>query len=81
VPGTVLLALQAASIAYTLGVYGDATAVNIVYSSRGLWSVIAVWLVGHWFKNEEQHLPRALLRNRFIGAILMLAAIGLVVVA
>jgi len=77
-PGAVLLAVQAASVAYALAVYGDATAVNIVYSSRGLWSVVAVWLIGHWFGNEEQVLPPTLLRNRFIGAILMLAAIGLI---
>lgn len=77
-PGAVLLALQAASVSYALAVYGDATAVNIVYSSRGLWSVVAVWLIGHWFGNEEQVLPPTLLRNRFIGAILMLAAIGLI---
>ncbi|HRE83083.1 MAG TPA: DMT family transporter [Opitutaceae bacterium] len=80
IPGAIALAFQAASVAYTLAVYGDATAVNIVYSSRGLWSVIGVWLIGHWFKNEEQRLPPTLLRNRFVGAILMLAAIGLVVI-
>jgi len=80
VPGTLLLALQAAGMAYVLGVFGDATAVNIVYSVRGLWSVCAVWLVGHWFANEEQRLAPAVLRSRFIGAGLMLAAISLVIV-
>jgi drug/metabolite transporter (DMT)-like permease len=78
-PGAVVLAVQAAGMTYALGVYGDATAVNIVYASRGLWSVVAVWLVGHWFGNEEQALPTHLLRNRLGGAALMLAAIGLVV--
>ncbi len=77
--GCVLLALQAGSMAYALGVFGDATAVNIVYSARGLWSVAAVWLVGHWFANEEQRLAPAVLRARLIGAGLMLAAISLVV--
>lgn len=76
--GAVLLALQAALMAFTLGRFGDATAVNVVYSSRGLWSVLAVWWVGHWFHNAEQHLARAILRQRLLGAILMLAAIGLV---
>lgn len=79
VAGSVLLAVQAASMAYTLSVFGDATAVNIVYAARGLWSVIAVWLVGHWFANEEQRLAPAVLRSRLIGAGLMLAAISLVV--
>ena len=80
VGGSLVLAVQAASMAYTLGVFGDATAVNIVYAARGLWSVIAVWLVGHWFSNEEQNLRPAVLRSRLAGAVLMLAAIALVVV-
>jgi drug/metabolite transporter (DMT)-like permease len=80
VPGTLVLAVQSASMAYVLGVFGDATAVNIVYSVRGLWSVVAVWLVGHWFANEEQRLAPAVLRCRLIGAGLMLAAISLVVI-
>ncbi len=77
--GSVLLAMQAAGMAYALGVFGDATAVNIVYSARGLWSVAAVWLIGHWFANEEQRLGPAVLRSRLAGAGLMLAAIALVV--
>ncbi len=79
-PGALILAVQSAGMAYTLGVFGDATAVNIVYSSRGLWSVAAVWLVGHWFGNQEQFLDPALLRRRLAGALLMLGAIGLVMV-
>ena len=77
--GSVLLAMQAAGMAYALGVFGDATAVNIVYSARGLWSVAAVWLIGHWFAIEEQRLGPAVLRSRLAGAGLMLAAIALVV--
>jgi len=76
--GSVALAAQAANMAIALGVFGDATAVNIVYASRGLWSVLAVWWVGHWFRNEEQALGAAVLRVRLVGAGLMLAAIALV---
>ncbi len=79
-PGALVLALQAASMTYAVAVFGEATAVNVVYSSRGLWSVVAVWLIGHWFRNEEQHLGAAVLRRRLGGALLMLAAIGLVVI-
>jgi hypothetical protein len=38
-----------------------------------------VWLIGHWFANEEQRLSPAVLRSRLAGAGLMLAAIALVV--
>ena len=77
-PGAILMALQATLLALTMGLWGDATTANIVYSSRGLWSVVAVWLVGHWFQNREQHLGSAILRWRLAGATAMLAAIVLV---
>ena len=79
VPGTLFMAIQAAVLALTMGLWGDATRANIVYSSRGLWSVIAVWLIGHWFQNREQHLGAAVLRWRLAGATAMLAAIVLIV--
>ena len=78
--GSTLLGLQAAGLTISLGTYGDATAINVVYSTRGLWSVFAVWWIGHWFKSEEQHLSSKVLRLRFYGAGLMLLAVGLVLV-
>jgi drug/metabolite transporter (DMT)-like permease len=81
VGGSVLLALQALLFVYAVGAFGDATAMNIVYSARGLWSVLIVWLLGHWFANEEQMLPLSLLRSRMAGAALMLVAIILVVIS
>jgi O-antigen ligase len=50
----------------------------VLYSSRGLWSVLAVWLVGHWFANREQHHGARVLVWRFIGAALLMAAILIV---
>lgn len=77
--GCFLLALQSAIFVAAIGAYGDATVMNIVYSLRGLWSVVIVWMVGHWFSNEEQTLPSRILRSRLAGAALMLAAITIVV--
>lgn len=76
--GSVLLGLQAAGLTISLGSYGDATAINVVYSTRGLWSVLAVWWIGHWFRNDEQKLGGAVLKFRLWGAGLMLIAVGLV---
>jgi drug/metabolite transporter (DMT)-like permease len=76
---SVFIALQGVIFVSYLAKFGNATAANVVYASRGLWTVVAVWLVGHWFHNAEQHLERPVLQRRLAGAALMLAAIVLVV--
>lgn len=79
-PGSILLAIQACGMAYTLGAHGRATAANILYSTRGLWSVLAIGLLGAWLGTaDEQKLPRAVFHRRLLGAGLMLAAIALVI--
>ena len=78
--GSFVLAAQAIIFISSLAYFRNATAANVVYSSRGLWSVALVWLVGHWFGNREQQLGAAILRWRLIGAALMLVAIVLVLV-
>jgi drug/metabolite transporter (DMT)-like permease len=78
VGGGFFMSAQAVLFISTLAIYGKATASNIIYSSRGLWSVVAVWLIGHWFKNQEQQLGASVLKWRLAGAVLMLAAIVMV---
>lgn len=78
--GSALLGVQSILFVSTLAVYGKATSANIVYSSRGLLSVLLVWMIGHWFANTEQNLGNRVMRWRFAGALLMLSAIVLVVV-
>lgn len=76
--GGLLMAINNAGIVLTLGIWGGATAVNIVYSARGLFSVLAIWAIGHWFASTERHLSPGVLRSRFVGAALMVGAIALV---
>ena len=78
VPSAFLLGVQSLIFICTFAIYGKATVANIAYSSRGLWSVAMVWMVGPWFGNDEQHLPRTVLRWRLIGALLLMSAIALV---
>lgn len=77
--GATCLAIQSVLFITTIAVWGRATAANVLYSSRGLWSVLAVWLVGHWFESREQHLGARILRWRACGAALLLAAIIIVI--
>lgn len=77
--GAALWALQSVALVSSVAIFGDATPINVVYSSRGVWSVIAVWLIGHWFANEEGMLDRRALLLRTVGAGMMAAAIVLVI--
>lgn len=77
--GSVMLAAQSLLFVSSLGHFGEAAASNVVYSSRGAWSVAAVALLGRWLKSSETHLGRSILWWRFAGALLMFAAIVLLV--
>lgn len=76
--GAFCLAFQAVMLVSSIAIYRQATVANVMYSSRGLWSVLAVWLIGHWFGNSEHHHGTKVLTSRLIGATLLLAAILLV---
>lgn len=77
--GTATMGLQSLLFVSTIAHWGGAATANILYSSRGLWSVLLVWWVGHWVRSREQHLGRVTLLWRLAGATLMLCAIILTV--
>ena len=77
--GNALMALQSTVFVTTILIYQNAAPDNIILSSRGLWTVALVWLVGHWFHNAEQAHGPSVLRWRLAGAALMSMAIALVV--
>ena len=78
--GSLVLAAQAILFITSVAHFQMATEANVVYASRGLWSVALVWLIGHWFGNRERQLGGAVLTWRLVGAAMMLAAIVVVVV-
>jgi hypothetical protein len=78
--GCVLIGVQSLMFVMVIVKFRNATATNVIYSSRGLWSVVAVWVIGHWFANREQHVGASVLRWRLAGALLMMTAIALVMV-
>ena len=75
--GGLLLTIQAMGIAYCIAVYHEVTVTNVLYNTRGLWSVALVWVVGHWFANSEKHVGRSIMTRRLIGALILLAAVYL----
>ena len=76
--GGFFLGLQAVVLVSTLARFGDATAVNVIYSTRGLWSVLAVLFLGHWFANTEKSAGPAVMKARLAGAASLCAAVVLV---
>ena len=78
--GALSFAVQGLMFITSISIWRQATTANILYSSRGLWSVIGVWAIGHWFVNREQHLGAKVLVWRLIGAVLMMAAIAMVLI-
>ncbi|MCC5788076.1 MAG: DMT family transporter [Opitutales bacterium] len=77
-PGAALLALQAMSMAFALSTYGSATAVNVVYSLRGILSIFLVITIGAYFGNTERNAGSRAMTRRFISGILILIAVILV---
>jgi len=77
--GTLLMALQAVCIVFTLAKFGDAARVNVVYALRGMWGVILAWLVAQRWGGNEATLPKQVMIARFVGAALLTTAVIVVV--
>jgi drug/metabolite transporter (DMT)-like permease len=73
-----LMALQSVLFVSCIAYFGKAAVSNVIYSARGLMSIAAVALIGHWFQSAEKTLSPTILRWRIAGATLMFAAILLV---
>jgi drug/metabolite transporter (DMT)-like permease len=75
-----LIAIQSVLLAVALSRFGNATAVNIAFSSRGMWSVLFIWLFGRLIGNEEHLLGKKTFWQRLAGSACILLAIILVVI-
>jgi drug/metabolite transporter (DMT)-like permease len=75
VTGTLLMALQAISMSWSLSRYGDATRINIVYALRGLWAVLLAWSLARYFGGAEAGYSPRIMLLRLAGACLLTASI------
>lgn len=76
-----LTAVQAILISLSIGIWKDATGVNVVYGLRGLWGIGLVWMIGHWFGNDERRdAGRKRMAYRLVSALLLLSGVILTVV-
>lgn len=73
-----LSALQAVLITIAIAVWKDASAVNVAYATRGLWTIGFVWSLGKLFANTELHqVSRKTILARIGGAVMILLAVVL----
>lgn len=78
--GVILLGVQAMSLAAAISIFGDATGVNVVYGSRGLWSLLLLAVVARHLGVADSVLDRRTLGLRVLGSALILAAVAIALV-
>lgn len=75
-----MMGAQALLIATSISLFRDATGVNIVYSLRGIWGVVFVWLLGKRVASLERgSVSPGSLWVRALGSVLILAAVILAI--
>lgn len=80
--GTLVMTLNTLAMGLCIATFNDPAGVNIVYGTRGLWSIALVWFVGRrWFGNEERETAGAVMRLRLVGSLLILSAVVSAVLA
>ncbi len=75
--GTAVLGLQSLLFTLSIGLFGQVTQSNIIFSSRGLWNFLLIWFGGRWFANRERETGSGAMAYRLVGAALMFVAIVL----
>jgi drug/metabolite transporter (DMT)-like permease len=78
--GTFFLGLEVMLLMAAITLYKEATTVNILYALRGIWAILLVWFLGHWFHNKERDQGKKVMIQRLMGSILLVAAIILVLI-
>ena len=76
--GSILVAGQALLMSIAIGFHDVPTEANILYSTRGLWSLFFATTIGGWLGISESTAPKKVIFRRSLGAMLLLAGIWLI---
>ncbi len=71
----ILIGLQAIGMGIALSFFDDATGINVVYASRGLWAIVLIGLFGVWLGNHERHTSGKTFWWRAVGTLFLTAAV------
>ncbi|MDF1751340.1 MAG: EamA family transporter [Verrucomicrobiales bacterium] len=77
--GGILIGLQALLMGVSLSFFNDATRINVVYASRGLWALAVVAFLGSYLGNDERKNSGKAFRWRIVGSILVTIAVVMAV--
>ncbi|MCX8240230.1 MAG: EamA family transporter [Akkermansiaceae bacterium] len=75
-----LIGFQAVGMGVALSYFDDATGVNIVYASRGLWTIVLVVVFGVALGNSEVHDTGKTFLWRVLGTVVLAVAIFIAVI-
>ena len=73
--GSVVIGFQTSLLVLVIGVFGHATATNVVYATRGLWAILMEGALG----GGSAYHDKRVLAVRLTGAALLLASVALAV--
>ncbi len=73
--GSVLVAGQAVLMSYAIGFFNVPTEANILYASRGVWSIVFAMLLGKTIGLADGSMDRQVATRRLVGASLLIAGI------
>ena len=73
--GSALVAAQSLLMGFALAFHSDAIGVNVVYATRGLWSLMVVALLGPLIGNRERHESGRAYGVRILAALLLLGGV------
>lgn len=79
--GSSIIAGQSMLLALALALFHDAVGVNVVYATRGMWSLAVVALLGPLLGNRERHESGRAYGIRVAAALLMMAGVVCAVMA
>ena len=77
--GSLLVAGQALLMSIAIGFHDVPTEANILYASRGLWSIVFAAAIGGRIGVSEASAERRTVQRRILGALLLMAGIWMIV--
>lgn len=81
VAGSSLIAVQSMLLGLSLAFFNDAIGVNVVYATRGMWSLAVVALLGPLLGNRERHDSGRAYTIRIIAGTLLMTGVVCAVMA